>query len=115
MSRGVGIPNPSRGPQAVWRGADAGRVGPCAAQSAVARMGYAAAAERVQQFFLAGQRGEGIEVVPDALADEIVLCGPPARIRESLMAWRATPVATPVVMTRDPTVLRLLAEATSRG
>ena len=81
----------------------------------VARMGYAAAAERVQQSFLAGQRGEGIEVVPDALADEIVLCGPPARIRESLMAWRATPVATPVVMTRGPTVLRLRAEATSRG
>ena len=77
----------------------------------VARMGYAEAADCVQQLFLEGRRGEAIEAVPDALADEISLCGPPARIRERLAAWRATPVTSLVVMTRDPGVLRLLAEA----
>jgi F420-dependent oxidoreductase-like protein len=77
----------------------------------VSRMGYAEAADRVQRLFLAGKRGEAIEAVPDALADEIALCGPPARIRERLAAWRATPVTTLVAMTRDPAVLRLLAEA----
>ena len=76
----------------------------------VARMGYAAAAERVQQLFLEGRRGDAIAAVPDALADEIALCGPPARIRERLGAWRKTPVTTLVAMTRDPGVLRLLAE-----
>jgi len=77
----------------------------------IARMGYAEAADRVQQLFLEGRRGEAIEAVPDALADEISLCGPPARIRERLAAWRATPVTSLVVMARDPAVLRLLAEA----
>jgi len=48
--------------------------------------------------------------VPDELADEIALCGPPGRIRERLAAWRRTPVTTLVAMTRDPAVLRLLAE-----
>src|SRR6059058_6536132 len=76
----------------------------------VARMGYAAAADRVQQLFLEGRRGEAIAAVPDELADEIALCGPPARIRERLDAWRKTPVTTLVAMTRDPGVLRLLAE-----
>ena len=76
----------------------------------VARMGHAAAAELVQQLFLEGRRGEAIAAVPDELADEIALCGPPARIRERLGAWRRTPVTTLVAMTRDPAVLRLLAE-----
>jgi F420-dependent oxidoreductase-like protein len=80
----------------------------------VARMGHAEAADRVQALFLAGRRGEAIEAVPDALADEISLCGPPARIRERLAAWRATPVTSLVVMTRDPAVLRLMAEAVAR-
>jgi F420-dependent oxidoreductase-like protein len=77
----------------------------------VARMGYGEAADHVQALFLEGRRGEAIEAVPDALADEISLCGPPARIRERLAAWRATPVTTLVVMARDPAVLRFLAEA----
>src|SRR5206468_2535040 len=72
----------------------------------VARMGYAAAADRVQQLFLEGRRGDAIAAVPDELADEIALCGPPARIRERLDAWRKTPVTTLVAMTRDPGVLR---------
>ena len=76
----------------------------------VARMGYPEAAERVQQLFLEGKRGEAIEAVPDALADEISLCGPPARIRERAQAWRHTPVTSLIVMTRDPAVLRLMAD-----
>jgi hypothetical protein len=82
----------------------------------VARAGDAAAAERVLQFFPAGQRGEATEAVPDTLADEIrsALRSAGAHPRTP-GGWRAIPLATPVVMTPDPTVLRLLAEATSRG
>jgi hypothetical protein len=76
----------------------------------VARMGYADAADRVQRLFLDGKRGEAIEAVPDALADEISLCGPAERIRERVQAWRDTPVTSLIVMTRDPAVLRLLAD-----
>ena len=74
------------------------------------RMGFAGEATKVQELFLAGQRGEAIAAVPDALADEISLVGPPARIRERLAAWRESPVTTLLAGTRDPAALRLLAE-----
>ena len=74
------------------------------------RYGYDAEAKKIQDLYLDGKKNEAIAAVPDELADEIALCGPPARIRERLAAWRDTPVTTLVAMTRDPAVLRLLAE-----
>ena len=73
-------------------------------------MGFEAEAVRVQKLFLEGKRAEAAAAVPDALADEISLAGPPARIRERLQAWQASPVTTLVAGTRDPATLRLLAE-----
>jgi F420-dependent oxidoreductase-like protein len=75
------------------------------------RMGFAAEATKVQELFLDGKRGEAIAAVPDALADEISLVGPAARIRERLAVWRESPVTTLLAGTRDPAALRLLAEA----
>ena len=48
------------------------------------RYGYEAAAVRIQELYLAGRRPEAEAAVPDALVDEIALCGPPERIRERL-------------------------------
>ena len=53
------------------------------------RYGYEQAAARIQELYLAGKREDAIAAVPDALADEVSLCGPPERIRERLAAWRA--------------------------
>jgi F420-dependent oxidoreductase-like protein len=75
------------------------------------RMGFGEPADRVQELFLAGKRAEAIAAVPDDLADEISLVGPPARIRERLSAWTASPVTTLIAGTHDPGALRLLAEA----
>jgi len=77
----------------------------------IARLGFEAEARRVQELFLAGQRAEAAAAVPDALADEISLAGSPARIRERLQAWKASPVTTLLVGSREPGVLRLMAEA----
>jgi F420-dependent oxidoreductase-like protein len=77
----------------------------------IARLGFEAEAKRVQELFLAGQRAEAAAAVPDALADEISLAGSPARIRDRLQAWKATPVTTLLVGSREPGVLRLMAEA----
>ena len=77
----------------------------------VRRMGYPAEVDRVQELFWSNRRAEAIEAVPDAFADEISLCGPPARIRERVQAWKKSPVTTMLVATRDPAVLRLIAEA----
>ncbi len=77
----------------------------------IARLGYEDAAREVQRLFLAGDRAAAAAAVPDALADEISLAGPPARICERLQAWKASPVTTILAGTRDPAALRLLAES----
>lgn len=77
----------------------------------IERMGYGEAGRNVQALFLAGKRGEAFDAVPDELADEIALVGSPERIRDRLQAWRNTPVTTLIAGTRDPAVVRLLADA----
>jgi alkanesulfonate monooxygenase SsuD/methylene tetrahydromethanopterin reductase-like flavin-dependent oxidoreductase (luciferase family) len=77
----------------------------------ISRLGFEGPAQRVQELFLAGKRAEAAEAVPDQLADEIALVGPPARIRERLEAWKESPVTTILAGTRDPAAIRLLAEA----
>ena len=76
----------------------------------VSRMGFAAEAEQVQELFLSGQREAAVAAIPDALADEISLVGPPERIRERLAAWEDTPVTSLLVSTRDPQQLNQVAE-----
>jgi alkanesulfonate monooxygenase SsuD/methylene tetrahydromethanopterin reductase-like flavin-dependent oxidoreductase (luciferase family) len=76
----------------------------------MARMGFEAEADRIQDLFMEGKRAEAIAAVPDAFADEISLIGPKERIRDRLAAWRETPVTTLLFMTRDLGTLRTLAE-----
>ena len=77
----------------------------------MARMGYAAEADRIQELFLSGRRDEAVMTVPDAFADEITLSGPKARIRERLQVWRDSPVTTMLVMGGGgPQMLRDVAE-----
>lgn len=77
----------------------------------IGRAGFAEEAAEVQRRFLAGDREGAVNAVPDALADEIALCGPPDRIRERLQRWVDSPVTTLLVMTREPATLQLLADA----
>ncbi len=74
------------------------------------RMGFSEPVAHIQELFLAGKRAEAIAAVPDELADEISLVGPPERIRERLKAWLDTPITTLIAGTQDPAALRLLAE-----
>ena len=60
---------------------------------------------------VAGRRQEAFAAVPDEMADETALLGPPARIRERLEAWKKSPVTTLMVTARDKDTLRLFAEA----
>ena len=80
----------------------------------MARMGFEEEAHQVQDLFFEGKRDEAVMAVPDAFADEISLVGPPERIRERL-AGVATrrPVTTILVGSRDPDVLRLMADLTT--
>jgi len=76
----------------------------------IERLGFGGEARKVQALFLDGKRDEAIAAVPDRLADEISLCGSADRIRDRLQAWRESPVKTLLAGTRDPAVVRLLAE-----
>jgi F420-dependent oxidoreductase-like protein len=53
------------------------------------RMGYEAAAVRIQDLFLAGKREEAAAQVPAALIDETSLVGSRDRIVDRLQAWKA--------------------------
>ncbi|MFH8556762.1 LLM class F420-dependent oxidoreductase [Streptomyces celluloflavus] len=79
----------------------------------MARMGFEAAARRVQELFLQGRKEEAVLAVPDAFADEISLVGPRERIAERLELWRAGPVTDLLVTAPDPDTLRVLAELTT--
>ncbi|MEW9530119.1 LLM class F420-dependent oxidoreductase [Microbispora sp. NPDC049125] len=73
----------------------------------IGRMGYADAARKIQELYLAGRRDEAFDAIPDELADGISLLGPLGRIRERLALWRASPVTNLLVMgPRDEPALR---------
>jgi F420-dependent oxidoreductase-like protein len=76
----------------------------------IRRVGYEAEAVKVQSLFLEGKRDEAVAAVPDALVDALHLVGPPARIRERFAAWKALPIGTLIVGTRQIEAVRLLAE-----
>ncbi len=77
----------------------------------IRRMGFEGEAEKVQALFMDGKRQEAQAAVPDALADEISLVGPPDRIRDRLAAWRESPVTSILVGSSDPKALQVMAEA----
>ncbi|HYC47454.1 MAG TPA: LLM class F420-dependent oxidoreductase [Burkholderiales bacterium] len=54
----------------------------------VRRMGYEAAAAKIQDAYLNGRREEATVAVPDSLIDEIALVGSPERIRDRLQVWK---------------------------
>src|SRR5438067_7127254 len=58
------------------------------------RYGYEDAAKRIQDLYLGGRKDEAAATVPDALVDEVALCGPPARIREQLAEWKSSGITT---------------------
>ena len=75
------------------------------------RYGFEADAKRIQDLYLDGKKAEASAAVPNQLADEVSLVGPPARIRDRLAPWRESGVTTIICGARQPEVLRTLAGA----
>jgi F420-dependent oxidoreductase-like protein len=79
------------------------------------RLGYADAAAKIQDHYLAGQKSQAEALVPDRLIDEIALVGSADRIRDRLAAWKQVAKAgklTTIVLTGASTeALRVVAEA----
>jgi hypothetical protein len=53
---------------------------------------------------------EAMAAVPDALVDEIALCGPRERIAERLAAWWECGITTLICGTSDISAVRVMAE-----
>lgn len=76
----------------------------------VCRYGYADAAAQIQNFYLQGKKMEAAAAVPDALVDDIALCGPKARIAERLTLWKQSPVTTLNLTSPTLEAVRVMAE-----
>ncbi len=78
------------------------------------RLGYADAAQKIQDLYLAGDKVAAAAAVPDSLVDECSLVGPEARIREQLKGWKQAGAAgnlgTMIVTAQDVQALRVVAE-----
>jgi F420-dependent oxidoreductase-like protein len=79
------------------------------------RLGYAEAAAKIQDAYLARRHRDAAALVPDRLADEIALVGPPDRIRGRLQDWKAVAregkIGTLVLTGATQQALRIVAEA----
>jgi F420-dependent oxidoreductase-like protein len=73
------------------------------------RYGYEEAAKTIQDLYLSGKKAEAEAAVPDALVDEVALCGPRERIRESLAEWKTSGVTT-MMVAGDAAAIRTVAE-----
>ena len=74
------------------------------------RLGYEAAAKEIQDLYLDGKQREAAAAVPDALVDEIALCGPRGRIAERFEAWKESPATTMVITSQSRSAVELMAE-----
>lgn len=74
------------------------------------RYGYEAEAVKIQDLFLSGRKAEAIATVPDALVDEVALCGPRERIADRLEAWKASGIPTLICAGANLESVRMMAE-----
>jgi F420-dependent oxidoreductase-like protein len=63
------------------------------------RMGYEAAAARIQEHYLAGDKAAAIQAVPTKLVEDVALIGPWDKIKDELQRWTDTVLTTFTVST----------------
>ena len=79
-------------------------------REAMARRGFADAAQRIHELWAAGRKEEAIAAVPDEYHDEGALVGSEARIRGRWPAWMARGLTGLIVRSAQPEAFDLLAE-----
>lgn len=74
------------------------------------RYGFEAAAMKIQDLYLSGDKAGAVAAVPNELVDAVALCGSKARIKDRLQLWANSPITTLNVATFDINVIRTMAE-----
>lgn len=78
----------------------------------MSRRGFADAAARIQELYLAGHKEEATQAVPDEWVDEKSLVGPPARIKQRFKRWEDTELLDTVyVRSKQDEAIEVMAEA----
>ena len=79
------------------------------------RLGYADAAVKIQDAFLAGKRNDAMAAVPEKFIDETALVGPPDRIAARVKEWQAAAkgnrIGSMLLGGADAAALRVIAQA----
>ncbi len=75
------------------------------------RRGFAEAADRIQELYLAHRKEEAIEAVPDEWVDMKSLVGPPDRIRARFRPWEESGATSLTVRSRQPEAIEVMAQA----
>ena len=78
------------------------------------RRGFKAAADRIQELYLAHRKDEAAAAVPDEWVDNKSLVGPPARLKHRFRAWEDMQdqgVTSLTVRSRQPEAVEVLAQA----
>ncbi len=75
------------------------------------RRGFAEAADRIQELYLAHRKEEAIAAVPDEWVDMKSLVGPVNRIRERFRAWEGSGATGLTVRSLQPEAIEVMAQA----
>jgi alkanesulfonate monooxygenase SsuD/methylene tetrahydromethanopterin reductase-like flavin-dependent oxidoreductase (luciferase family) len=78
------------------------------------RRGYADAAERIQELFLAGRRDDATAAVPDEYVDEGALLGSPDRIAQRFVPWAECGITGLTVHADQDDAIELMADLAAR-
>lgn len=75
----------------------------------MSRRGFADAADRIQELYLAGHKQEAVAAVPDDYVDMRSLVGPPGRIAERYRAWAESGATSLILRKPDMQALEVMA------
>jgi hypothetical protein len=75
------------------------------------RRGFADAAARIQELYLAGHKKEAEEAVPDEYIDLKSLMGPAARVKERYKAWEECGATSLTVRSAQEEAIHVMADA----
>jgi F420-dependent oxidoreductase-like protein len=78
------------------------------------RYGYEDEAAVIQELYLDGKKKDAIAAVPDALVDDVALCGSADRIADKLHEWKDAGVTTLLCTVQDSASLRTMAAIRER-
>jgi F420-dependent oxidoreductase-like protein len=81
-------------------------------KTAMIERGFADAAERIQELFLAGRKQEAEAAVPEEYLDQNALYGPPARIKQRFATWRDSGFTLLRLSSVTPEAMQLMAKIT---